>query len=99
MFCHGIPSFITIALLSIAVHYENSHHPNVIDIQQPRMQETTQPTSREIPRGREKIQVQFADNVETRLIDGHDTNLRFTDESKAYTAYTSRGHFTPHRGE
>ncbi|XP_072013304.1 centrosomal protein of 72 kDa-like isoform X2 [Amphiura filiformis] len=64
---------------------------------QSRTQDTTHP--RQNPsQGREKVQVQFSDNVETRLIEGHDSNLRFTDESKAYTAYTSRGHFTPHPG-
>nr|XP_006825133.1 PREDICTED: centrosomal protein of 72 kDa-like isoform X2 [Saccoglossus kowalevskii] len=43
---------------------------------------------------RERMRVQFADEVEQIRKEG-DPNIRFGDESKAYTAYTSKANFTP----
>ncbi|XP_070575866.1 centrosomal protein of 72 kDa-like isoform X2 [Ptychodera flava] len=43
---------------------------------------------------REKMRVQFADEVQ-QIRKEADANLRFRDESKAYTAYSSKANFTP----
>ncbi|XP_022095425.1 uncharacterized protein LOC110981803 isoform X2 [Acanthaster planci] len=54
----------------------------------------THPTGRH-PHAKERVRVQFSDD-ENDQDSNQDLNAKYADESQAYTAYTSRGHFTPH---
>ncbi|XP_022095424.1 centrosomal protein of 72 kDa-like isoform X1 [Acanthaster planci] len=47
------------------------------------------------PHAKERVRVQFSDD-ENDQDSNQDLNAKYADESQAYTAYTSRGHFTPH---
>ncbi|XP_038065251.1 centrosomal protein of 72 kDa-like isoform X2 [Patiria miniata] len=47
------------------------------------------------PQSKERVRVQFSDS-ENGQDSNRDSNARYAEESQAYTAYTSRGHFTPH---
>ncbi|XP_048576940.1 centrosomal protein of 72 kDa isoform X2 [Nematostella vectensis] len=51
--------------------------------------DTSPQEHRSPPRQKDRIYVQFADEVKDN------THLKYTDDSSAYTSYSTRGHFTP----
>ncbi|XP_071796532.1 centrosomal protein of 72 kDa-like isoform X1 [Asterias amurensis] len=67
----------------------------------------TQPTGSQSSTHKERARVQFSDEAlgpSATAQENRDANMKYIDESQAYTTYTSKGHFTPrpdtnHNGE